>query len=82
MRLDRELTCAEVVELVTAYFDQRLSPVDAERFEEHVAFCDGCSTYVEQMRETIAVAGRLRDDDVPRELQERLVDAFRTWKAT
>ena len=44
MRLDRELTCLEVVELVTAYLDRRLVPSDTERFEEHLAFCDGCTT--------------------------------------
>jgi len=77
MRLDRELTCAQVVELVTAYFDERLAPRDAERFEEHIVFCDGCSTYLEQLRATIAASGRLRDADVPAELQERLIAAFR-----
>jgi anti-sigma factor RsiW len=79
MRLDRELTCAQVVELVTAYFENRLSPVDAERVEEHLAFCDGCSTYVDQMRATIAATGMLRSDDLPAELQDRLVEAFREW---
>jgi anti-sigma factor (TIGR02949 family) len=80
MRLDRELTCAEVVELVTAFLEDRLRPHDIERFEEHLAFCDGCSTYVDQMRATIAATGRLRTLDVPEELQDRLVAAFRTWR--
>jgi anti-sigma factor RsiW len=80
MRLDRELTCAQVVELVTAYFEDRLSPENTERFEEHLAFCDGCSTYVEQMRATIAAAGRLREEDLSRELQDRLLAAFREWR--
>jgi predicted anti-sigma-YlaC factor YlaD len=81
MRLDRELTCAEVVELVTDYLELRLGPVDAERFEEHLAFCDGCDRYVHQMRATIAASGQLREEDLPPELQERLVDAFRDWRA-
>jgi len=80
MRLDRELNCAQVVELVTAYFEYRLSADDAERFEEHLAFCDGCSTYVEQLRATIAATGRLRSEDVPVELQDRLLDTFRAWR--
>jgi anti-sigma factor RsiW len=82
LRLDRELSCAEVVELVTAYLDVRLSPSDAERFEEHLVFCDGCSTYLDQMRATIAATGELRSDDVPTALQDRLVQAFRDWKRT
>jgi anti-sigma factor RsiW len=80
MRLDRELTCAEVVELVTAYLEHRLSPDDTERFEEHVAFCDGCATYVAQMRATIQATGSLQGHELPEGLQERLVDAFRGWK--
>jgi hypothetical protein len=79
MRLDRELTCAQLVELVTDYLEQTLPLRDMERFEEHVAFCDGCSTYLEQMRSTIAVAGRLRERDLPPDLEERLLEAFRGW---
>lgn len=79
MRLDRELTCAQLVELVTDYLEGELSPVDAERVEEHLVFCDGCTNYLEQMRATVATVGRLRAEDLPSELQERLVAAFRDW---
>lgn len=79
MRLDRELTCFEVVELVTDYLERRLTSRDVERFEEHLAFCDGCGNYLEQMRETIAATGRLRGGDLPPGLQERLLEAFRGW---
>jgi anti-sigma factor (TIGR02949 family) len=82
MRLDRELTCAEVVELITGYLDRRLSAADAERFEEHVAFCDGCSTYLEQMRATIAATGHVRGKDVPIELRDRLLATFRELNST
>lgn len=80
MKLARELTCQEIVELVTSYLEDGLSPEDRERFEEHLVFCDGCGTYLEQMRQTIQVTGRLREADLPAALQERLLDAFRSWK--
>jgi len=80
MRLDRELTCAQVVELVTAYLERTLPAADAERFEEHLVFCDGCSNYLEQIRLTIEVTNRLREDDLPAELQRRLLEAFRGWR--
>jgi anti-sigma factor (TIGR02949 family) len=82
MRLDRELTCVEVVELVTAYLDRRLTADDAERFEEHLAFCDGCSTYLDQMRATIAATGSVRDDDVPAELRDGLLATFRELRSS
>lgn len=80
MRLDRELTCAEVVEVITDYLEARMPAHDRERFEEHLAFCDGCSTYLEQMRLTIATTGRLRLEDLPTTLEQRLLDAFRAWR--
>ena len=79
MRLDRELACREVVELVTAYLDDALLPDDRERFEEHLVFCDGCQNYLHQMRETIEAAGRVQIE-LPAELQEKLLEAFRGWR--
>ena len=79
MRLDRELTCAQVVEIVTAYLDDALSAEDRERVEEHLVFCDGCSTYLEQIRETTVLAGRLEPEHIPAALQDKLLAAFRDW---
>ena len=44
------LTCKEMVEIVTDYLEGALSPEDRSRFEQHLALCDGCTYYVEQMR--------------------------------
>jgi anti-sigma factor RsiW len=80
MRLDRELACQDIVELVTAYVEHALTPADRERFEEHLVFCDGCSIYLEQMRTTIAATGRVALAPLPAELEERLFEAFREWR--
>jgi len=79
MRLDREITCAQVVDLVTAYLEDVLDADDRERVEEHLVFCDGCSTYLEQIRQTIAVTGRLEPEDIPSALHDKLLAAFREW---
>jgi anti-sigma factor RsiW len=81
MRLDRELACREVVELVTAYLDDALDPTDRERFEEHLVFCDGCENYLEQMRTTIRLTKSV-EHRLPDELQEKLMAAFRGWRAS
>jgi anti-sigma factor RsiW len=81
MQPDAELSCAEVVELVTDYLEGRLPPEQRRRFDEHVSGCDGCVAYLEQMRATIATAGRLREADLPPELEERLLGAFRGWRS-
>ena len=81
MKLARELTCQQVVELVTAYLEDALVPADRERFEQHLARCAGCSAYLAQMREAVALAGRV-ELRLPPELESGLLEAFRSWRAT
>lgn len=76
-----ELTCRELVELVTAYFDGALPGNERARFEGHLSACPGCRTYVEQMRQTVALVGGLRAEDVSPEAEARLLHAFRDWKS-
>lgn len=75
-----EVTCRELVEIVTDYFEDRLSPAERLRFEQHLVFCEGCQVYVEQMRSMIELTGTLREEDVPPEAEEALLRAFRDWK--
>jgi anti-sigma factor RsiW len=81
MKLERELACREVVELVTAYLEDALAPDDRERFEEHLVFCDGCSNYLEQMRATIRVS-RAAELALPAALEARFLEAFRGWQTS
>jgi anti-sigma factor RsiW len=75
-----ELTCKEVVELVNDYIGGAMSASDRERFDQHLAECDGCTTYVQQMKTTIALTGRLGEDAVPDDVKRDLLEAFRRWK--
>ena len=79
--LPHELVCCEVVELVSDYLEGAMTELDRALFEEHLAMCDGCSAYLEQMRVTLRVAGSLRPDTVDPAVCARLVDAFRGWHA-
>ena len=81
MKLADDLTCAELVELVTDYVEGALAPGERARFEEHLTVCEGCVNYLDQMRTTIALTGRLRSDDLSPEVEAELVDAFRGWRA-
>ena len=80
MKLERELACNEIVELVTAYFEDALSQAARERFEEHLVFCDGCERYLGQMRLTVEATGRVDVGELPPALEERLLEAFRGWR--
>lgn len=75
-----EMTCKELVELVTAYFESALPDDERARFERHLGVCPGCTAYVEQMRQTITLVGGLREEDVSPAAQRRLLQAFRDWK--
>ena len=74
-----ELPCRELVELVTDYLEERLSPIDRARFEAHLTECEACRTYLEQFRETIRVLGRLPEESLSPEAREALLTAFRGW---
>jgi anti-sigma factor RsiW len=74
------ISCQEVVELVTDYLEGAMPPVEVERFEHHLALCDGCAWYVEQIRMTIEVVGRAGEEDVPPDVREGLLAAFREFR--
>ena len=74
------LSCQELVELVTDYLEGALSVEDVNRFERHIAGCDGCTRYLEQIRATIALTGSLTLADLAPEAETALLDAFRNWR--
>jgi anti-sigma factor RsiW len=75
------MTCQELVELVTDYFEGALPAEDAARFEQHIDHCVWCTRYLEQMRVTIRTVGRLDTDSISPEARETLLGAFRDWRA-
>lgn len=75
-----DLSCRELVDLVTDYLEGALSPIDTARFDHHLSLCEACQDYLAQMRLTIAATGQLREDDVPAAAVETLLDEFRRWR--
>ncbi|MER7246468.1 zf-HC2 domain-containing protein [Kribbella sp. NPDC000426] len=73
------MTCEELVELVTAFLDGELDPETEQRFVEHLAVCDGCEIYVEQMRRTIAEVGQVEPESLSSETRDSLLEAFRAF---
>jgi anti-sigma factor RsiW len=74
------LTCREFVELATDYLEGALPPEQRRRFDEHLRLCDGCNTYLEQMRQTMALLGRVPEDSLSPQAQQDLLRLFRDWK--
>ena len=75
-----ELPCRDLVELVTEYLEDRLSPVDRARFDAHLAECEACRAFLEQFRVTIRTLGRLPEESLSAEARVTLLAAFRGWR--
>ena len=75
-----QMSCRELVTLVTEYLEGTLGARDRRRFEHHIRGCDGCTTYLEQMRRTIRLSGTLEERDIPPRARAELLGAFRDWK--
>ena len=74
-----DLTCQELVELVTDYLEGALTQDVRRRFEEHLAVCPGCVTYLDQISETASLLGEVSVDDITGEMRATLLSAFRDF---
>ena len=80
MKPSAEMTCDELVTLVTTYLDGAMPPRERERFETHHQACSACQAHVSQMRFAVSALGQLQpsaDDDLAAE-QAPILDLFRT----
>jgi anti-sigma factor RsiW len=72
--------CREMVELITDYLEGSLTRSQRTRFEAHIAGCEHCTEYLQQMRLTIAATGQLRSEDLTPEMREEFGEIFRRWQ--
>ena len=80
MRPSADMTCQELMDLVTTYLDGALSPQERDRFEAHRGECSSCQAYVSQMRLVVSTLGRLQPsagEDLSAD-QGTILDLFRT----
>lgn len=75
-----EMTCQELVELITEYLEGALPAEDSARFDAHLATCSHCTHYMAQIRQTIAMTGRLAEEQIAPAAKDELLAAFRDWK--
>ena len=75
-----DLTCQDFVELVTDDLEGALDDDTGRRFEEHLALCPGCDTYLSQMKETATRLGEIPVESLSAETQSTLLSAFRDFR--
>ena len=73
----RELSCQEIVELVTEYVEGTMDSGLRAAFEAHLAQCDGCTHYLDQIEATIRLAGTIEAEALSAEFRAGLLEAFR-----
>ena len=74
---DDPLVCREFVELVTDYLEGALPERDRVRMEAHLAECDGCSGYLEDMRRLVGSLNQTPEPPPNPETRDALLRAFR-----
>jgi anti-sigma factor RsiW len=77
-----DLACKELVEIITDYLEGTLPGRDRSRFEAHILTCPPCREYVEEMRTTLRLAGRLTVESISPAARDELLRAFRRMQAS
>jgi predicted anti-sigma-YlaC factor YlaD len=80
--MEEKMTCKELVELVTEYLEGALPENVRTRMEQHLAGCNECTNYMEQMRQTIRLTGHLQEENLTPPQRDELLRLFRGWKKT
>jgi len=75
-----DITCRQAVGLMTDYLDGALGPDDRALVEAHLGECEGCAEHLRQIRITVAVTGRIGEDDLDARARADLMDIYRRWQ--
>jgi len=52
LRARMRITCADATTLLTDYDEEALSPEDRGRLDDHLALCQACGAFLDQLRAT------------------------------
>jgi anti-sigma factor RsiW len=74
-----DLTCRQLVELVTDHLDGALPVRERIRLEEHLLVCGACVRYADQIRATVRLSGLVELDGLGREGRRALLAALEPY---
>jgi anti-sigma factor RsiW len=65
---------------LTDYLEDALPAAERAWFDAHLARCEGCISYMDQMRQTIRLMGQLNEDAIAPAARDKLLEVFRNWQ--
>lgn len=72
------MTCKEAVARITDFYEGVLSPSEAQEIQSHLATCDNCHAYFENLRQLAVALGKLPDPaPLSAKAKQELLTAFR-----
>ncbi len=80
MAMTKDISCRQAVALVSDYLEDALSWRDRRRLEHHLANCDACSAYLDQMREILLLCRAVTPEDLSSHALEQLVEVFENYQ--
>ena len=78
--MTHEISCKELVDMVSGYLEETLSDGERAQFEQHLVECGYCNAYVQQMHLTVTLTRKLSESEVNKPVPEELLNIFRKWK--
>ncbi len=70
------LHCGEVLADLSEHLDGRLSLDRAERIDEHLAACEECRRFGEEVTAAVRALRRLVDEPLPPDVEARLAESL------
>lgn len=78
--LHTDMSCKELVELVTEFLEGKMPQAERVLFEQHLLRCPPCVEYVKQLRDLSRAARSVKEEEIPEPTKEKLLEVFRGWK--
>lgn len=72
------LKCRDVGQLLHDYIEGLLATSIQQQLEQHLADCPNCTAFINTYRQTIHLSQKLRCEDMPQELQDKLRSFIKT----
>jgi anti-sigma factor RsiW len=74
----QEVPCQELVELLTDYLDDAMSPALRSDVDAHLADCPGCQNALQHLLVTVAALREFEVEQLTPSIRARLLDVFRS----